>query len=77
LKKSIHPELTRATIRCTSCGSTLELRSARPKPTVDICANCHPAYTGRERRATSGGRIERFERRRGLVASRRERKELR
>jgi ribosomal protein L31 len=31
---------------------------------VDVCSNCHPAYTGRERAVKSGSRIERFERRR-------------
>ena len=35
---------------------------------VEVCSNCHPAYTGRERAGASGGRIERFERRRALVA---------
>jgi large subunit ribosomal protein L31 len=35
---------------------------------VDVCSSCHPAYTGRERAAASGGRIERFNRRRALAA---------
>ena len=62
--KTIHPELTLATIRCTSCGNTFVTRSTRNEIVVDVCSNCHPAYTGKERAVQSGSRIERFERRR-------------
>jgi large subunit ribosomal protein L31 len=37
-------------------------RSNRPELVLDVCSNCHPAYTGVERAAASGSRIERFER---------------
>ena len=57
-------ELTLATVRCTSCGNTFTTRSTRSEMVVDVCSNCHPAYTGRERAVKSGSRIERFERRR-------------
>ena len=67
--KSIHPELTLATVRCSSCGATFAMRSTRSEIAVDVCSNCHPAYTGRTRAVASGGRIERFNRRRELVAS--------
>jgi large subunit ribosomal protein L31 len=36
---------------------------------VDVCSQCHPAYTGRERSITGGGRVERFNRRRALAAA--------
>jgi large subunit ribosomal protein L31 len=62
--KQIHPELMLTTVRCTSCGTTFTTRSTRSELVVDTCSNCHPAYTGREREARSGSRIERFERRR-------------
>jgi len=62
--KTIHPELTLATVRCASCGSTFALRSTRGDMTVDVCSNCHQAYTGVARPAPGGSRIERFERRR-------------
>jgi large subunit ribosomal protein L31 len=65
---SIHPDLTLTTVRCTSCGTTFVTRSARSEIVVDVCSNCHPAYTGRERPARSGSRIERFERRRRRAA---------
>jgi large subunit ribosomal protein L31 len=68
--KQIHPELTLATVRCTSCGETFTTRSTRSELVVDACSNCHPAYTGVERSVTKGGRIERFERRRQLAGER-------
>jgi large subunit ribosomal protein L31 len=62
--KSIHPELTLATVRCTSCGNTFAVRSTRGEIVLDVCSNCHPTYTGVARPVRSGSRIERFERRR-------------
>jgi large subunit ribosomal protein L31 len=61
------PDLTLITVRCTSCGSTSILRSTRPITAVDVCSRCHPAYTGIERQASAGSRIERFERRRAAA----------
>jgi large subunit ribosomal protein L31 len=55
-----------ATVRCTTCGNTFTTRSTRSELVVDVCSNCHPAYTGVERAVRSGNRIERFERRRRL-----------
>jgi large subunit ribosomal protein L31 len=66
--KSIHPELTLATVRCSTCGTTFVTRSTQSEIVVDVCSNCHPAYTGVERATRSGSRIERFERRRRLAA---------
>jgi large subunit ribosomal protein L31 len=62
--KQIHPELMLTTVRCTSCGEAFTVRSSRRELVVEVCSSCHPAYTGRERVASSGSRIERFERRR-------------
>jgi large subunit ribosomal protein L31 len=66
--KSIHPELALATVRCSSCGVTFATRSTRSEIAVDVCSNCHPAYTGHERTVQAGDRIDRFERRRRLAA---------
>jgi len=68
LLKHVHPGLTLATVRCTSCGNAFTTRSTRSEIVVDVCSNCHPAYTGVERATRSGNRIERFERRRQLAA---------
>ena len=56
-----------ARVRCTTCGTTFTTRSTRPEVVVDVCSSCHPAYTGVERSVRTGGRIERFERRRQLA----------
>lgn len=65
--KQVQPELELATVRCTSCGNTFTTRSTRSEIVVDVCSNCHPAYTGTERATERGSRIERFERRRRLA----------
>lgn len=64
-----HPELNLVDVRCASCGTSFSIRSTATTIAVDVCSNCHPAYTGRARTVVSGGRIERFNRRRGLAAS--------
>ena len=61
--KGKHPEIVNASARCSTCGSVFTIRSTRSEITMDVCSNCHPAYTGR----SAGSRrrpIERFERRR-------------
>ena len=65
--KQIHTELTFATVRCSSCGNAFTTRSTRAEVVVDVCSNCHPAYTGIERPVRSGNRVERFERRRAAA----------
>jgi large subunit ribosomal protein L31 len=60
---TIHPDSTTTTFTCSSCGTVIETRSAGPGQTLEVCSNCHPAYTGRERAVATGSRIERFERR--------------
>jgi large subunit ribosomal protein L31 len=59
-----HPELTLATVRCSTCGNVFTTRSTRSEVVVDVCSSCHPAYTGVERAVARSSRIERFERRR-------------
>ena len=56
-------------VRCSSCGATFDMRSTAEAISVDVCSNCHPAYTGRAREAASGGRIERFNRRRAQAVA--------
>jgi large subunit ribosomal protein L31 len=64
-----HPNLHLINARCSSCGAAFDLRSTAEAISVDVCSNCHPAYTGRARTSASGGRVERFERRRALAAA--------
>jgi large subunit ribosomal protein L31 len=67
--KGKHPELVIMTVRCTSCGNEFVTRSSSSELVLDVCSNCHPAYTGVERKVARGGRIARFERRRALAAT--------
>ncbi len=59
MKTGIHPEYKKATVNC-ACGNTFETGSVKDELKVEICSECHPFYTGRQRFAERGGRIERF-----------------
>jgi large subunit ribosomal protein L31 len=50
------------TVTC-SCGDTFKTRSTRPELHVEICSQCHPFYTGKQKLVDSGGRVERFQKR--------------
>ena len=58
-----HPELHVVNAVCATCGTTFTVRTTAESLSVELCSNCHPAYTGRERATVTGSRIERFERR--------------
>jgi large subunit ribosomal protein L31 len=62
-----HPNLHLVDVRCSTCGTTFTTRSTAAAISVDVCSACHPAYTGRQRSATAGDRVERFNRRRALA----------
>jgi len=62
MKQDIHPDYVVATVRC-SCGNTFTTRSTQPELRVEICSNCHPFYTGKQKLVDTGGRVERFQRR--------------
>jgi large subunit ribosomal protein L31 len=62
MRKDIHPKLKKSTIRCT-CGFEIETLSTRGEAIdVEICSNCHPFYTGKQRFVDTAGRIDRFRR---------------
>ena len=67
--KGKHPELQATHVRCSACGNEFATRSVRETLVLEVCANCHPAYTGIERPLVQGSRIERFERRRLRAAT--------
>ena len=64
-----HPTLHPVDVRCSSCGTSFNIVSTAQAISVEVCSNCHPAYTGRERAVATGGRVERFNRRRALAAA--------
>ena len=59
MKTGIHPDYKVATVKC-ACGNTFETGSVKEELKVEICSECHPFYTGRQKFAERGGRIERF-----------------
>jgi large subunit ribosomal protein L31 len=60
--------LHRVDVRCSSCGASFTTRTVSETMVVDVCPNCHPAYTGSARVVVAGDRIEQFNRRRALAA---------
>ena len=62
MKPEIHPEYVETTITC-ACGNTLATRSTVANLRVDICSNCHPFYTGKQRLVDTAGMVERYRRR--------------
>jgi large subunit ribosomal protein L31 len=64
-----HPTLQLVDVRCSSCGASFGVRSTAKAISLEVCSNCHPAYTGRARTVVSGDRVERFNRRRSLAGS--------
>ena len=59
MKSDIHPEIKETKISC-ACGAEFTTKSTEEELRVEVCSNCHPFYTGRQQRARSGGRIEKF-----------------
>ena len=62
MKDGIHPSYVPARVHCT-CGNEFMTRATRDELRVEVCSNCHPFYTGRQKLVDTGGRVERFQRR--------------
>ncbi|MBC8384543.1 MAG: 50S ribosomal protein L31 [Candidatus Cloacimonetes bacterium] len=59
MKKGIHPEYKKVTVKC-ACGNSFETKSTNKTLNVEICSNCHPFYTGKQRTISKEGRVEKF-----------------
>ncbi|MCO1332887.1 50S ribosomal protein L31 [Microbulbifer sp. OS29] len=65
MKADIHPKYTDLSATC-SCGNVVQTRSTLGKDMqIDVCSQCHPFYTGKQKQATTGGRVDRFKKRFG------------
>lgn len=64
MKQGIHPEYTETTISCL-CGSVVHTRSTKKDIKVEICSQCHPFMTGKQKIIDTAGRVERFNKRYG------------
>ena len=59
MKPDIHPEYNEITVTC-ACGASFQMRSTQKIDQVDICSECHPFYTGKQKLVDTAGRVERF-----------------
>ncbi len=62
MKADTHPDYVLATVHC-SCGNEFTTRATQAELRVELCSECHPFYTGRQKLVDSGGRVDRFQRR--------------
>lgn len=65
MKPDVHPNYVPAKIIC-ACGNVIETRSTKKEIHVELCAACHPFYTGKQKLVDSAGRVERFQKKYGL-----------
>lgn len=66
MKADIHPKYGDITVTCT-CGNSFATRSTLGSNLeVEVCSNCHPFYTGKQKIVDSGGRVDRFRKKYGL-----------
>ena len=59
MKEGIHPAYNATTVVC-ACGNTFETRSTKANIRVEICSNCHPFFTGKQKIVDTEGRVEKF-----------------
>jgi large subunit ribosomal protein L31 len=69
MKAEIHPNYEEVVVTC-SCGSVVTTRSTLCKAlNIDVCSECHPFYTGKQKMLDTGGRIDRFKQRFGVFGA--------
>jgi len=66
MKKDIHPKYHQADVKC-ACGSKFKTGSTLEKIDVEVCSECHPFYTGKEKVVDTAGRVEKFNKKRELA----------
>jgi len=65
MKEGIHPDYKKAVVRC-ACGNTFETGSVKDELKVEICSECHPFFTGRQKFVDKGGRVDKFKKKYGI-----------
>jgi large subunit ribosomal protein L31 len=68
VKDAIHPKYNTVEVRC-ACGATWQTRSTKPELHLEICSNCHPFFTGKQKLLDTEGRVERFNKKYGAQTS--------
>jgi len=70
MKPSIHPEYTEIKVSC-SCGNTFQTRSTLGQDlSLEVCSNCHPFYTGKQKIVDTAGRVDKFRKKYASAAAR-------
>lgn len=72
MKAGIHPELKNTKVSCLGCGNSFDSTSTVDEITVDVCSNCHPFYTGKQKLVDTAGRVDRFRAKSEQAKARRE-----
>src|SRR5471032_2869777 len=72
MKTGIHPELFETTVHCNGCNTTFTSHSTVSEISVEICSNCHPFYTGKQKLIDTAGRVDKFKARQAEAAKRAE-----
>lgn len=65
MKKDIHPEYQEVNVHCV-CGNTFKTGSTNKEIRVEICSQCHPFFTGKQKNVEAGGRVEKFKKKFGM-----------
>ena len=60
MKTAIHPEVFETTVHCNGCNTTFTTHSTVKEISVEICSNCHPFYTGKQKLIDTAGRVDKF-----------------
>jgi len=67
MKKDIHPDYVESVVTCSSCNSVVHTHATVPTIRIDLCSQCHPFYTGKQRIVDTAGRVEKFNQRRAAT----------
>ena len=59
MKKDLHPKYDLGTVTC-ACGNTFQTRSTMREIKIEICSECHPFYTGKQKLVDTAGRVDKF-----------------
>ncbi len=65
MKAGIHPNFKKVMVKC-ACGNEFETGSVKEELRVEVCSECHPFYTGRQKFADAGGRVDKFNKKYGI-----------
>lgn len=66
MKEGIHPNYNETTIKC-ACGEIISTGSTKQNLHVEICSKCHPFFTGKQKLIDTGGRVDKFKKKFGIV----------